>query len=264
MHLMAAHSNISITHIPGINGSSIIEKAKPFRTKVTLNELGSWRAHANAWRRVMDAPYETALILEDDLDWDVNINDIMSLVSEHLPKSSPTDPWGHSSWDVLWLGACLNSPNPDLANEDVRYDDRWAPSRDNMRDYDKKYFDGLAQGGPYMDSGERVIQRAYKPVCTMAYAITKYAARKMLYNIGYRGLDGPVDLAMCWMHEKGQLKGWTVWPPLFMPWRVGGLHDSDIQSFSNGEDKGNEGGNSINLRDSIRKAMTKEYTSPAV
>ena len=264
MLLMAAYSNVSLTYVPGVNGSKISEKAKPYKSNVTPTELGAWRAHANVWRKILDGPYETALVLEDDIDWDIKINPIMSLMTKHIPGVTPAAPWGHSSWDLLWLGACLHDPNPQRAGEDVRYDDPWGPTRDQLSDYDRKYFDKSVAGGPYKDSGERVIQRAHKPVCTMGYAVTKHAARKLLYNVGYRGLDGPVDLAMFSLHEKGILKGWVTWPALFNPWRVGGYHDSDIQSHPNGADKGNEGGASKKIKDSVRKAITKEYMAPAV
>jgi GR25 family glycosyltransferase involved in LPS biosynthesis len=38
------------------------------------------------WRRVLNEKLETALILEDDVDWDVNIHDIFEELSRQMRK----------------------------------------------------------------------------------------------------------------------------------------------------------------------------------
>lgn len=35
--------------------------------------IGCWRAHVDAWQRVVSERLSTALILEDDTDWDVDV-----------------------------------------------------------------------------------------------------------------------------------------------------------------------------------------------
>ncbi|KAF2830596.1 hypothetical protein CC86DRAFT_163934 [Ophiobolus disseminans] len=70
--LATAHTGATIEWIDGINASSIDERAYPqgnHRT-MTKGNLGSWRAHMNVIRTIIEQNLSTALILEDDADWD--------------------------------------------------------------------------------------------------------------------------------------------------------------------------------------------------
>jgi GR25 family glycosyltransferase involved in LPS biosynthesis len=48
--------------------------------------LGCWRSHANVWQRVIEEDVGTAIILEDDIDWDVNIHAIFEELSVQMRK----------------------------------------------------------------------------------------------------------------------------------------------------------------------------------
>ena len=64
------------------------EKAKPSDGGFLRDEQwGCWRGHADVWKRVVHEKLETALILEDDVDWDVNIHDIFEELSRQLRKN---------------------------------------------------------------------------------------------------------------------------------------------------------------------------------
>jgi GR25 family glycosyltransferase involved in LPS biosynthesis len=68
-------------------GADIHDKAKPNEaTNLRPEQLGCWRSHADVWRRVVDEEIETALILEDDADWDVNIHEIFQELSVQMRK----------------------------------------------------------------------------------------------------------------------------------------------------------------------------------
>jgi hypothetical protein len=55
---------------------------------LTPAQLGCWRAHANLWSRMLSDNISTALILEDDADWDVNVHDSFALVGRHMRGSN--------------------------------------------------------------------------------------------------------------------------------------------------------------------------------
>ena len=82
----------------GISTSSIAEKAIPaggFRSEPGhIGQLGCWRAHMNALRRVVERRIETALIMEADMDWDIRIKKQMTAIGERLPGSTPSKPYG--------------------------------------------------------------------------------------------------------------------------------------------------------------------------
>ena len=264
--LMASYANLTLTYVPGVNGSQIAQKAKPFKATVHLAELGAWRAHANVWRSFLERRrYDTALILEDDLDWDVDIGAIMQRIAQHMPAAASTPPYGHEDWDVFWIGACLHGLNKSMTTpeefrdiEAARFDDPLAPNSTQLREYDRQYFRKNSPGGEYKAEGERVIHQAYEPICTMAYAITRRGAERLLYNVGYSELGSPVDIAMAMATSSRRLKGWVVWPPVVSAWRVGGNKDSDIQKINQGS-RSNDDGWSSYLRNSARRAMAAKF-----
>ncbi|PKS11688.1 hypothetical protein jhhlp_001676 [Lomentospora prolificans] len=80
MALMAAATGLELTFADGVRGANVLEKALPpgQRNKniQSMGAIGSWRAHMNVLQRLRCPVQEnitTALILEDDLDWDVRI-----------------------------------------------------------------------------------------------------------------------------------------------------------------------------------------------
>ncbi|KAK3332614.1 hypothetical protein B0T19DRAFT_416108 [Cercophora scortea] len=144
MTLAAALTNIDVTWINGVSGDEVSDRVLPADSAgkaISKGNKGSWRAHMNALRTVVHQNMTSALILEDDADWDVRIkpqlqlfaqaaraftqptatNDQESLAEadhvstthqENLPLSQlppithPTlTPYG-DNWDVLWLGHC--------------------------------------------------------------------------------------------------------------------------------------------------------------
>ncbi|KAG5973923.1 hypothetical protein E4U55_000181 [Claviceps digitariae] len=78
MTLAAALSEISIKFVNGVKGEEVNEKAVPVPENGQHLEgasLGSWRGHMNAIQEVVQRNLTSALILEDDVDWDVRIRE---------------------------------------------------------------------------------------------------------------------------------------------------------------------------------------------
>lgn len=72
-----------------MNGSLITPKARPESSEsLRPEQLGCWRSHADTWRRIIDDKIETALIMEDDGDWDINIRDISTKFSREMAQQS--------------------------------------------------------------------------------------------------------------------------------------------------------------------------------
>lgn len=63
-----------------------IEKALPDEHNPGLKdvEFACWRSHADAWRKVVEEGWDTAMILEDDADWDGGIQESMALAWQGL------------------------------------------------------------------------------------------------------------------------------------------------------------------------------------
>ena len=116
--LMAAYSNLSITIVPGVR--TLAENAlPPPRTpgSVRAEEYAVWRAHANVWRKIIEEGLTTALILEDDNDWDINLKEQVPRILKALDEIRVAPPREEDDgvvrsgreqegWDMLYLGSC--------------------------------------------------------------------------------------------------------------------------------------------------------------
>ncbi|KAK4191009.1 family 25 putative glycosyltransferase [Podospora australis] len=142
MTLAAALSRIDVQWIDGVDGHSVSDKVVPgdsWDKSISKGNKGSWRAHMNVLQRVVQDNITSALILEDDADWDVRIKPQLQVfaqaaraftqsVPQHHPEHGVSyadhtsqseislaqlppklrlsvTPYG-DAWDVLWLGHC--------------------------------------------------------------------------------------------------------------------------------------------------------------
>ncbi|KAI7522865.1 hypothetical protein KC331_g19014, partial [Hortaea werneckii] len=107
---------ISIT-IPTIEPpDEALVNAAPIDTDDPNSVLDSYRAslsHVALLQRFLDLNVETALILEDDVDFGVNIKEQLAAFSDALWTNAGSkdahhqdDPYDKASWDILWLGHC--------------------------------------------------------------------------------------------------------------------------------------------------------------
>ncbi|KAF1830599.1 hypothetical protein BDW02DRAFT_642038 [Decorospora gaudefroyi] len=92
--LSSAVSNIKLEFVEGVTGASIHDKAYPppeANKKLLSGIRGSWRTHMNALQRVVEQNLTTALIFEDDVDWDLRVRQNLqrfALASRFLSSSS--------------------------------------------------------------------------------------------------------------------------------------------------------------------------------
>jgi hypothetical protein len=145
MALAGAVSNLSFVWVDGIDASSDgVGNGDANEHHLTPAE-GSWAAHMHALEMIVGENLDSALIMEDDVDWDVQLKNQMEAFGkvsrawleqfdETMPAaryrkeavsrvrqtvSSPSlSPYG-AGWDVLWLGHCgtdiptfFSSPSP--------------------------------------------------------------------------------------------------------------------------------------------------------
>ena len=146
--LTGALTDIRFDFVDGVRGDTIPEKAFPPGEGHTFpaGQKGSWRAHINAIRKVVNEGYGSAMIFEDDVDWDVRIKEQLqyfaqashaltqplqgvSSKTQYADSSFPnvsdsastSEGWTMGmlpltqaprvspygdNWDVLWLGHC--------------------------------------------------------------------------------------------------------------------------------------------------------------
>lgn len=281
LSLTAALTGFHVDFVDGVRGETIPDKAVPIgvdRHALMETNLGSWRGHMNAVRRIVDEDLESALIMEDDMDWDVRLRSQLEDIargSRMLLESNepnPHSPYG-DGWDVLWIGHC-GEPFPETLDENrdkpddhpgIQYmrkkyvieNDHTVPPPDKMTGFQDFH------AHPYT----RWVHITAAPICTFAYAVSQQGARKLLFDLSVDHLVGAYDNALAGlcrrsvaavgMEEPEGDRGLdtrcvSVTPPVFFHHKAKGpvAGDSDIQEV--GGDAVREKGSTENIMWSAR------------
>ena len=197
--LMASLTNLSINFVDGVISTDVPDAALPpaMDRGNIRNSLGAWRGHLNALQTIVRERISSALILEDDQDWDVRIHDQarrLAIGSRHVQgvaEDMPTHSAYGDDWDVLWIGHCGETMNKE---EDggtyIMGEDPTVPNVEDIKN-DRGEF-------PFQDfpSHSRFVQKAVSPLCTLAYAVSYRGAQKILYEMSLLGSAAPFDIEM--------------------------------------------------------------------
>ena len=126
---------------------------------------------------MIDTSTTSALILEDDADWDVNIHSqILPIASAirsitNTTASPITYPYG-ADWDILWLGHCGDIYDTTLPSNIAFHDQTVLPSP-SLKSVWLNY--------PYATypNYTRNVHYSQGAMCTFGYAVTLTGARKI-------------------------------------------------------------------------------------
>ncbi|CEL01473.1 hypothetical protein ASPCAL01055 [Aspergillus calidoustus] len=169
----------------------------------------AWLAHLDLLKHVYQSEIDTALIMEDDVDWDIALQSQMMNVSvavRNLTRAPETDasPYG-VEWDVLWLGHCGEQWAESI--ETVVFDDIHVVSHADYRGF---WPDQVA----LLPESKRAVYWSSSPVCTFAYAVTHGGARKILESLG-AGLGEAFDVELQHQCQSRRLTCVSVVPEVF-------------------------------------------------
>jgi GR25 family glycosyltransferase involved in LPS biosynthesis len=230
LELAAALTGLQITWIDGVPGDKMHPKATPpihFEPELQAKyvygmpqdgQIGCWRGHMNIWREMIRTGVSSALILEDDADWDFRIveqmkkfavatKELASKPGLQTPKNAATQtmtdsPYGED-WEILHPGHCGGylHADPKLRNfHTIIRNDSTLPPTFDMHDLSfnltkAPYNNGTcaAHAGrdpagrtcdsPRLAPDERIVQLG-SPMCTVGYAISQRGARHFLAQSG--------------------------------------------------------------------------------
>lgn len=172
----------------------------------------------------MEENLDSALIMEDDMDWDVRLKPQLELAaagarailsslpdelfpserpsSSHPASEPPISPYG-DDWDLLWLGHC-GEPFPEDLSENEHLEDsdagfqamarKWTILGDTtVPPLDR--VTGIVDFKQYPEHS-RWVHVTAAPICTFAYAVSRRGAQKILYDLSVDRLAGPFDNAL--------------------------------------------------------------------
>ncbi len=229
----------------------------------------------NAISRVVENNWTSALILEDDVDWDIRLKPIMQNLArastailhrqspgvinlEALPVSHvpATSPYG-DGWDVLWFGHCYAEIDKQKGLLVLQGNDETTPATRYISSYDPN------MDSPMMDFPEhtRAVFRHQGNVCSLAYAVSQAGARALLYEVGVQRFTEPFDLML--QHFCDGTFGIerphsciSVLPQVFDHYRDVGSNSKD-SDINKGEESYREKAYTPNIRWSVRLNMDK-------
>jgi GR25 family glycosyltransferase involved in LPS biosynthesis len=189
--------------------------------------------------RIVTKNISSALIIEDDADWDIRIRQqlhdmalstqaltqpliaapgsyadptypsaepdantpVHEIPFDNLPETiAPRDsPYG-DDWDLIWVGHCgQRMPPPDSPLPRGR-----VVHRDEMSTPAKKYLWSMAHPYTLVDDypeHTRVVHHSQEGVCTLGYAISQKGARAVLQHVALQDLDAAVDILLRYFCE---------------------------------------------------------------
>ena len=271
MELSAALTGLQLTWSDGVRGDAMNPKAVPPAhfdespgSRLRLDaEVGCWRGHMNILQRIVKEGLGSALILEDDADWDVRIVQQMQqfavatrdVLAQKPHSTNPTRPHADSpygdDWDLFWIGHLGGwPPAADQPFAIIHGDDSVPPAFDNVRLTRSIPKDSKPCVGPCLEPDERIVQEGGSPVCTVGYAVSQQGARKMMARLGASSLvdlDAQIDPQMTRMcrgdqHKYGaggvdSIRCLVPSPAYIKPHKARGptRGDSDIQNKSSSD-----------------------------
>lgn len=224
----------------------------------------AWLAHLDMVKFVVTSGFETALIIEDDVDWDVTIRDQMRLVSDNVRAFATTSdgdsaPYG-SAWDVLWLGHCGEVTKPETLKRE--YPDPSLMPTELYAGWSKKWLENIFEG-------HRAVQWTEQVVCTFGYGVSRAGAQNMLKFLG-QGQDEAFDVALMTACQKKHLQCITINPELmhhYNPHDGTGYVSPNNEANSGRQSSGEDAferlkGTTANMKNSARCAALFNETCP--
>lgn len=159
-------------------------------------------AHLDLLKYIVASEYESVLIIEDDVDFDVRIKEQMKLVSDNVRAytGSPRNdelPYGQE-WDVLWRGQCDASIGKNPRDKRKYRDDSRLPTAS----YSGWSFHYLQAN---LEDDERCVHESLTTACSSAYTVTLQSAPKVANVLG-TGADEAFDVALSAHCRSGDLR----------------------------------------------------------
>ena len=152
---------------------------------------------------IIASNYSSALILEDDADWDVAIRSQVPAIANAIRDITygVVGPWGFN-WDYLALGHCGAGAVPD---------DKYRVIQDNTTGPVEDY---QALWGPEKDlkNHTRFVHGTSGTVCTFGYAVSRHGAKKLIDHLS--GSGEPLDIDYAMQCNGGGLACYAVTPEI--------------------------------------------------
>ncbi|GKT61373.1 glycosyltransferase family 25 protein [Colletotrichum tofieldiae] len=275
--LQAALSEIEINLIDGVQGKDVPDEAIPQTSehdRLSDGVIGCWRGHMNALEEIVLRNLSSALILEDDIDWDIRIRQqlhdfalatqaltqpllggpsyprsterspatVPDISFNHLPATvaPQISPYG-DDWDLLWVGHCgMHFPFLDTQNGIPIPKARVIHANDITVAPKKNLW---TFNIPFTLKEEypehtRAVHHVQEGVCTFGYAVSQKGARRLLQEVALKDVNDAIDILLRFFCDGSQGRGphkcLTTQPALFHHHRPAGPRNTTSNIRDNG------------------------------
>ena len=183
MKLTASLTGFNFEIIPAVDGSKV--SAKVLSTDFPEGDnhdgqIGCWRSHLSFAHKIIEHRLASAMIIEDDADWDVALRSQLEYVAlgsqallETPKKGAPFSPYG-DGWDMIWLGHCGSQPINDDFRRFLMKNDPTVPPPSHRANWAD-----VVDMSQY-DNSTRVMYFSKGGTCTYAYGLSYHGAQKLL------------------------------------------------------------------------------------
>jgi len=190
----------------------------------------SWLSHNYVLEAFLKSDLETALIIEDDVDWDIHLKNVQVPAAAAAARTlfePATSYWGNNSaWDVMYLGHCGDwfsrlqagigeghqYPENLTSRHHITFPDPSMPANDSLHPMTARFVTALR-----LPEHTRALHRSAFPLCTFGYAVTKASARRIVEVVA--PITRPEHMAFDMMMTTGckarGLKCYTLNPEIF-------------------------------------------------
>jgi GR25 family glycosyltransferase involved in LPS biosynthesis len=243
MTLQAALSNVDIEFVEGPDGKTIVDKAIPKTSEHNRPSdgiLGSWRAHMNAAREIVARNLTSALILEDDVDWDVRIKEQLRDLA--LSTRVLTQPLVDEELGVKFADSSMNFKTAkNMDHEDIPFTELPSVTKPQVSpygdDWDLLWIGHCGMHFPFKDNSipkgriihwndttvpkkdhlwvfnipftlkenyphhTRAVHHVQEGVCTLGYALSRRGALKLLHEVALKDVTDAYDILLRWFCE---------------------------------------------------------------
>ncbi|KXG52486.1 uncharacterized protein PGRI_087700 [Penicillium griseofulvum] len=244
-------SNFHVEWIDGVTPDEVNAKSYPYNWKHDQKptEYAARRAHVNALQRVVQEGIASAIVMEDDADWDVSIKLQLQSFAHAVRALQQKDtqvptksPYG-DDWDILWLGHCGLSCKTDMPFYLTPND----PTIPMPRHFLPLWRDPPVFEGHKRPDHSRLACTASDAVCSLFYAVSYSGAQRILaaLSVNPSGLAEEIDIGAQFdvslgrMCGNGYLRCFAPYPSITGVFEQGGPRSksSDIHNET-GEDRG--------------------------
>lgn len=233
MKLTASLTGFNFDIIPAVDGSKVSVKvlSQDFPDGNTHDgQIGCWRSHLAFAHKIIENKLASAMVMEDDADWDVALKSQLehfALGSQTLletsTKAAPFSPYG-DGWDMIWLGHCGSEPaNDDWRRVIIKNDPSVTPP-DHRVNWVK-----IPKEMPKYDNSTRIVYFSKGATCTYSYALSYHGAQKLLKWLSMDIYSQPIDFGLRDMCSKAErnFKCLSVFPQLIAEHKGAGSTNKD-------------------------------------